>query len=152
MEEASIAMMLRWLREIVRPKVGPQLETSKSQPMWRQGDVLIRRVEAIPDRVPRSPLPHGVLVHGARSTTASLHYSSEYAVGRAGVREILAGYLARPPESFRDAHFGATLTATDRKRAHILRALLEAAGLCRGFYHAAFGVDVLDDVPQLKLL
>ena len=89
---------------------------------------------------------------GARSTTASLHYSSEYAVGRAGVREILAGYLARPPESFRDAHFGVKLTATDRKRAHILRALLEAAGLCRGFYHAAFGADVLDDLPQLQLL
>jgi coproporphyrinogen III oxidase-like Fe-S oxidoreductase len=89
---------------------------------------------------------------GARSTTAALHYSGEYAVGRAGVREILSAYLARPPQSFRAAHFGAILTLQDRKRAHILRALLEAAGLWRGGYYDAFGIDVIEDVPQLKLL
>jgi oxygen-independent coproporphyrinogen-3 oxidase len=89
---------------------------------------------------------------GARSTTAALHYSSEYAVGRAGVQEIIAAYLARPPESFRAAHFGAILTSAEVRRAHILRGLLEAAGLCRGAYRDVFGADVLEDVPQLALL
>jgi coproporphyrinogen III oxidase-like Fe-S oxidoreductase len=89
---------------------------------------------------------------GARSTTATLHYSSEYAVGRASVKEILAAHLARPPESFRVAHFGAILSLADRKRGHILRALLEVAGLSRDNYRDAFGADVLDDVPQLPLL
>lgn len=89
---------------------------------------------------------------GARSATAALHYSSEYAVGRASIKEILAAYLARPPESFRAAHFGAILSPEDRRRAHVLRALLEAAGLSRGDYRAAFGADVLEDIPQLELL
>jgi len=89
---------------------------------------------------------------GARSTTATLHYSSEYAVGRGSVKEILAAYLARPPESFSAAHYGATLSSEDRKRAHILLALLEAAGLSRDDYHGAFGTNVIEDVPQLRLL
>jgi len=89
---------------------------------------------------------------GARSTTAALHYSSEYAVGRAGVREILAGYLARPPESFRMAHFGVVASQQDRRRALILREMLETAGLSRDDYRRAFGTDVLEDVPQLALL
>jgi coproporphyrinogen III oxidase-like Fe-S oxidoreductase len=89
---------------------------------------------------------------GARSATATLHYSSEYAVGRAGIKEILAAYLARAPESFRAAHFGTILAPEDRRRAHILGVLLEAAGLSRADYRAAFGADVLEDVPQLELL
>lgn len=89
---------------------------------------------------------------GARSTTAALHYSSEYAVGRASIKEVLAAYLARPPESFRAAHFGAILSPVDRRRTHILRVMLEAAGLSRGDYRAGFGADVLEDVPQLELL
>src|SRR5215470_5882690 len=80
---------------------------------------------------------------GARSTTEKLHYSSDYAVGRAGVREILAAYLARSPESFRSAHFGVLLSPEDRRRAHILQELLETAGLLRDRYRNAFGTDVL---------
>lgn len=89
---------------------------------------------------------------GARSTTAALHYSSEYAVGRGSVREILAAYLARPPASFRSAHFGVLLSPEDRRRAHILQELLETAGLSRCPYRGTFGADALDDVPQLRLL
>jgi hypothetical protein len=32
--------------------------------MLRQGDVFITRVDAIPEHARRSPLPHGILVHG----------------------------------------------------------------------------------------
>lgn len=33
-------------------------------PMWRQGDVFIRRIETIPDRARRCQVPHGILAHG----------------------------------------------------------------------------------------
>jgi hypothetical protein len=32
--------------------------------MWRQGDVFISTVTAIPAEARKSPLPHGILVHG----------------------------------------------------------------------------------------
>jgi hypothetical protein len=32
--------------------------------MWRQGDVFVATVDAIPERARRSPVPHGILVHG----------------------------------------------------------------------------------------
>ena len=32
--------------------------------MWRQGDVFIECVDTIPAKARRSPLPHGILVHG----------------------------------------------------------------------------------------
>ena len=89
---------------------------------------------------------------GARSMTRALHYSGDYAVGRSGIREILAAYLDRSPESFRLAHLGAVLSAEDQRRAHLLRTLLEVKGLSRVIYREAFGADVLDDVPQLDLL
>jgi oxygen-independent coproporphyrinogen-3 oxidase len=89
---------------------------------------------------------------GARSRTSRLHYSSEYAVGRAGVKDILAAHLARPPASFRFAHFGVALSPQDRRRERILLALLQTAGLSRRFYRDTFGTEVLDDLPQLAAL
>ena len=32
--------------------------------LWRQGDVFIETHQGIPDEARKSPLPHGVLVHG----------------------------------------------------------------------------------------
>jgi oxygen-independent coproporphyrinogen-3 oxidase len=86
---------------------------------------------------------------GARSMTSTLHYSSEYAVGRAGVKEIVADYLSRPLESFGFSHFGVTLSPEDRKRGRILLTLLEAEGLSRGGYRQSFGTDAIEDMPQL---
>ncbi|MGJ4926017.1 STM4012 family radical SAM protein [Bradyrhizobium sp. HKCCYLS2038] len=89
---------------------------------------------------------------GARSMTSAMHYSSEYAVGRSGVRDILAAYLARRPDSFAQAHFGVVLSAEDQRRAHVLRALLEVSGVSRASYRLAFGTELDDDMPQLTLL
>jgi len=86
---------------------------------------------------------------GARSRTSRLHYSSEYAVGRAGVKDILAAHLARPPASFGFAHFGVALSPRDHRRERILLALLQTAGLSRRGYRDTFGTEVLDDLPQL---
>lgn len=32
--------------------------------MWRQGDIFIASIKAIPEEALKSPLPHGILVHG----------------------------------------------------------------------------------------
>jgi len=65
--------------------------------MWRQGDVFITRVESIPEQARRSPLPHGILVHGemtghshrlADPTTAALFS------GGHGAREMFLEVLA----------------------------------------------------------
>jgi len=89
---------------------------------------------------------------GARSRASRLHYSSEYAVGRAGVKDILAAHLARPPASFGFAHFGVALSPQDHRRERILLALLQTAGLSRRGYRDMFGTEVLDDLPQLAEL
>lgn len=89
---------------------------------------------------------------GARSTTSMLHYSSEYAVGRASVKEILATYLAQAPDTFGMVHYGVALSSGDRRRAWVLRDLLEVAGLSRSAYADTFGRDVLIDMPQLPRL
>jgi oxygen-independent coproporphyrinogen III oxidase len=89
---------------------------------------------------------------GARSRTARLHYSGEYAVGRTGVKDILAAHLARPRASFGFAHFGVALSPQDRRRERVLLDLLQTAGLSRRFYRDTFGTEVLDDLPHLAAL
>jgi hypothetical protein len=58
MRVPPISAMLRRLLGLVQP------EKRTGQSMWRQGDVFVRRVEAIPERAQRSPVPHGILVRG----------------------------------------------------------------------------------------
>jgi oxygen-independent coproporphyrinogen III oxidase len=89
---------------------------------------------------------------GARSYAGSLHYSSEYAVGAAGVRAILADYVRAPEAAFAAAHYGATLGPDDLRRRYLIQSLLQAEGLDRAAYRARFGRDVLDEVSQLAVL
>lgn len=56
-----IPTMLTWLRDTWR---GRGSCNGSVQPMWRQGDVFIAKVDTIPPRSLRSPVPHGILVHG----------------------------------------------------------------------------------------
>src|SRR5436190_18527133 len=58
MRVPPISAMLRRLLASMQP------ENRKGRHLWRQGDVFIARVDAIPERAQRSPLPHGILVHG----------------------------------------------------------------------------------------
>lgn len=86
---------------------------------------------------------------GARSIASELHYSTEYAVGRIGVQQILQAYLARDPESFSHATYGTTLTPADQRRRYMLLQLMEADGLSRQAYKNQFHNDVLDDFTEL---
>jgi len=86
---------------------------------------------------------------GARSYTRSLHYSSEYAVGAVGVREIISDFVARPSESFAYASHGLHLSADEERRRFVLQSLLHVSGLHLSGYRAYFGSEVYGDFPQL---
>lgn len=86
---------------------------------------------------------------GARSYTRTLHYSSEYAVSRGGVLSILKDYLDRPRRSFDAIHHGIRLSADDQHRRYVIKSLLRSEGVDRAAYHAYFGQDVLDHLPEL---
>jgi oxygen-independent coproporphyrinogen-3 oxidase len=86
---------------------------------------------------------------GARSYTRGLHYSSEYAVGKAGVRAILADYIGRADTSFDAAHYGIALSPEDQRRRFLIQSILQADGLDFAAYQGQFGASALDDVPDL---
>ncbi len=87
---------------------------------------------------------------GARSYTRDLHYSSEYAVGQTGVREIIASFARS--EDFRSAMFGARLDLAEQRRRDLLKSLLRVEGLEMERYRRRFGSDPLADFPELAEL
>ena len=89
---------------------------------------------------------------GARSYTRSLHYSTEFAVGRQGVRSILLDYINRDPSSFAAARNGFLLSPDDQQRRFAILMLLQVGGLYRREYAQRFGRDVLEDLPELSVL
>ena len=89
---------------------------------------------------------------GARSYTSALHYSTEYAVGASGVREIIEDYIARPAQSFSSTDYGFALDAEEQRRRYLIQSLLQAGGLDLQLYRARFGSDAFDDVPPLEEL
>ncbi len=86
---------------------------------------------------------------GARSYAGPLHYSTEYAIGRAGVRAILTDYVGRTVDDFRVARHGHRLAPEDRRRRFALQGVLQTEGMDAVAYRRAFGVDPLVDLPQL---
>ena len=89
---------------------------------------------------------------GARSYTHELHYSTEFAVGRSGVRAILAEYLSRAPETFQTAAHGFLLDAEDQRRRYVILSLLQSDGISLSDYRRRFASDVLADLPQIEEL
>jgi oxygen-independent coproporphyrinogen III oxidase len=87
---------------------------------------------------------------GARSYTRNYHYSSEYAVGRHGILEILHDYIKRPAETFDNMDYGFYLNADDQRRRYILKSLLHSSGLSLPQYHAYFGTPALTDYRELS--
>ncbi|MEV7794693.1 STM4012 family radical SAM protein [Streptomyces sp. NPDC087512] len=76
---------------------------------------------------------------GARSYTARLHYSFDYAVGMHRIRSIIDDYVARPAEDFAHAEYGRRMDADESRRRHLLQSLLQADGLDVADYRARFG-------------
>lgn len=82
---------------------------------------------------------------GARSYTAGLHYSFDYAVGAPRVRAIIDEYTATG--DFGRAVHGRRIDAGEARRRHLLQSLLQAAGLPTADYRARFGTGPEDDFP-----
>ena len=89
---------------------------------------------------------------GARSYTADLHYSFDYAVSVGQVRAIIDDYLARPESDFDLAEVGFRLDVGEQRRRWLITSLLRADGCDQAGYAARFGGRVIDDFPQLELL
>jgi oxygen-independent coproporphyrinogen-3 oxidase len=89
---------------------------------------------------------------GARSYTRALHYSTEWAVGARGVRDILGTWLGESDEGFDVARWGIPLDAEEQRRRWVAYALFVADGLDRAKYRAQFGSDVFADLPSLAEL
>lgn len=89
---------------------------------------------------------------GARSYTRSLHYSTDYAVGRQGVAEIIGSYAARSARDHRHADYGCRLPPDEQRRRHVIKSLLRLPGLDLADYTAAFGVSPFDNYPDLLQL
>ena len=89
---------------------------------------------------------------GARSYTRSLHYSSEYAVGRHKIKDIISHYIEQNREQFTQAHYGICLDLQEQKRRFVIQSILLAEGLDGEAYKARFNTNAVDDFTQLKTL
>ena len=86
---------------------------------------------------------------GARSYTASVHHSRDFAVGRAAVAGIVDRYLAATVDELRHADHGFRLDLDERRRRWSIKSLLRHPGLDRAGYRTRFDGDVLADLPEL---
>ncbi|MER6788042.1 STM4012 family radical SAM protein [Streptomyces sp. NPDC000658] len=90
---------------------------------------------------------------GARSYTAALHYSFDYAVGMHEIRGIIDDYVAGGPADFARAQVGFRTDPSEARRRHLLQSLLQAEGLRLDDYRARFGGVPADDFgPDLARL
>lgn len=85
---------------------------------------------------------------GARSYTAALHYSFDYAVGMHQIRGIIDDYVATT--DFTHAEVGHPMTPDESRRRHLVQSLLQAEGLAVADYRARFGSTPAEDFgPEL---
>ncbi|WP_328430210.1 STM4012 family radical SAM protein [Streptomyces sp. NBC_00443] len=80
---------------------------------------------------------------GARSYTADLHYSFDYAVGMHEIRGIIDDYVTTT--DFARAEVGYRMDPHEARRRHLLQSLLQAEGLPVADYQARFAATPLDD-------
>ncbi|MEU8003771.1 STM4012 family radical SAM protein [Catellatospora sp. NPDC049111] len=89
---------------------------------------------------------------GARSYTADLHYSFDYAVSVREVRAIIDDYLSRPAGDFAHAEFGFALDGGEQRLRWLVKSLLRAEGVDLAGYAHRFGSKADDDFPHLAEL
>ena len=89
---------------------------------------------------------------GARSYTRELHYSSEYAVSRTGVRSIIQDFCEREEAQFLLADYGTWLNLEEQKRRYVIKSILKKDGLDVDDYRQWFGSEVYDEFEQLNEL
>ena len=86
---------------------------------------------------------------GARSYTDTYHYSGEYAVRDAEVRQIVTRFIHNPDSAFDSVRYGFKLDGEDRRRRYVLLSLLSDEGVNLNQYQKRFHTDVFSDLPEL---
>ena len=86
---------------------------------------------------------------GARSYASGLHYSTEWAVSFAGVKEIVRNYIGTPQSRFGFAEHGIELSPAEQQRRYVVKSILRREGLDVDAYRARFGSHAKDDFPEL---
>ena len=89
---------------------------------------------------------------GARSYTRGVHYSSEWAVGARGVRDIIDRWVQRDDAALGSADYGFVLDAGEQRRRWLILSLLSDDGLDLAAYAARFGAPALAHFPELAEL
>jgi oxygen-independent coproporphyrinogen-3 oxidase len=89
---------------------------------------------------------------GARSYTRGLHYSTEWAVGARGVRDIIDRWVQRSEAEFAVADYGFVLDRDEQRRRWLILSLLSDEGLDGAAYRAKFGAPVGTHFPELAEL
>ena len=89
---------------------------------------------------------------GARSYTTAVHYATEYAVGRKGIKGIIADFVERNPETYRYAEYGIHLDEAEQQRRYLIKSLLHSQGLSLDRFKQRFGLNPLEAYPQLHEL
>jgi oxygen-independent coproporphyrinogen-3 oxidase len=87
---------------------------------------------------------------GARSYTRSVHYCTEYAVGKTGINEIIADYSSRSDNEHSHAVYGSRLSESERKRRFVMKSLLRIGGLSFPHYRKNFETEAMTDFPELQ--
>jgi oxygen-independent coproporphyrinogen-3 oxidase len=87
---------------------------------------------------------------GARSYTRAIHYSSDYAVARSSVVQIVERFVAEGADDY--VRYGAALSISEQQRRYLIKSLLRCDGLDRHAYRERFGTEALLDWPQLSEL
>jgi len=89
---------------------------------------------------------------GSRSYTRALHYSDDWAVGSASIREIVAAWIDRSSAQLREARYGIELDEDEQRRRWLIQSLLQIDGLSLTDYRARFGTDPRVDFAEIEQL
>jgi oxygen-independent coproporphyrinogen-3 oxidase len=89
---------------------------------------------------------------GARSYASALHYSTEWAVSFASVKEIIANYTETPRDRFAFAEYGIALSFAEQQRRYVVKSILRRDGLDIAAYRARFGSDPRQDFDEIREL
>ncbi|WP_371614555.1 STM4012 family radical SAM protein [Streptomyces sp. NBC_00454] len=117
-----------------------------SMRMFRRADAPAQSAEGPADHACQTDGMVG-LGCGARSYTAELHYSFDYAVDMREIRTIVDDYVGRPEADFARADYGRWIDAEEARRRHLLQSLLQARGMPVAEYHGRFGSSPWEDFP-----
>lgn len=87
---------------------------------------------------------------GARSYTKELHYSTDYAVDRKVIKNIIANYS--DTDDFNTISYGIRLSNWEQKTRFVIKSITDGGKLSPELYQHRFGTDVFQEFEILQVL